>query len=461
MASSPLSSISDPVVDHTLSTPLRFFPIHKTELNLEAVLKCGQTFRWKRTQLQKPDNDSKIIRKLPLSQNGDIDDGRVLVEWSMASNDRTIVLRQDDEGIHYVSIYRPEEIQEYEEDCINNTTYKLLKKYFVLDISLVDLYKEWSKRDRIFSEKVGSGLGKWDGLRVVRQDSWETLISFICSANNNIPRITLMINRLCAEFGTLMAEARRGITVPKYNIKDDDPGCSSIDSYNYSFPTPNRLSQSDVLQKLKALGFGYRAGYVHKTSIKICEISSIGFTQHSWPDRFKNAIKEEDHKPINSNHQFKPLDFLTYLSEQEYEFTHKILTNEFPGVGPKVGDCICLFGLGFVKIVPIDIHIYKIALRDYHFDILSNTSPLKNRQLIKKENEKNQNTSKSRKSSLTPSPNKKKKKLTNNLSPTTKPPPLSRLNYLKIQNFFIQLWGPWAGWTQQILFLADLNKTPT
>ncbi|POW00637.1 hypothetical protein PSHT_12921 [Puccinia striiformis] len=422
MASSPLSSISDPVVDHTLSTPLRFFPIHKTELNLEAVLKCGQTFRWKRTQLQKPDNDSKIIRKLPLSQNGDVDDGRVLVEWSMASNDRTIVLRQDDEGIHYVSIYRPEEIQEYEEDY---------------------LYKEWSKRDPIFSEKVGSGLGKWDGLRVVRQDSWETLISFICSANNNIPRITLMINRLCAEFGTLMAEARRGITVPGYNIKDDDPGCSSIDSYNYSFPTPNRLSQSDVLQRLKALGFGYRAGYVHKTSIKICEIS------------------KEEQKPINSNHQFKPLDFLTYLSEQQYEFTHKILTNEFPGVGPKVGDCICLFGLGFVKIVPIDIHIYKIAIRDYHFDILSNTSPLKNRQLIKKENEKNQNISKSRKSSLTPSPNKKKKKLTNNLSPTTKPPPLSRLNYLKIQNFFIQLWGPWAGWTQQILFLADLNKTPT
>lgn len=56
-----------------------------------------------------------------------------------------------------------------------DTTYDLLRAYFVLDVSLVGLYQDWSRRDSVFSSKVASG--EWDGLRVVRQDSWETMVS--------------------------------------------------------------------------------------------------------------------------------------------------------------------------------------------------------------------------------------------------------------------------------------------
>jgi 3-methyladenine DNA glycosylase/8-oxoguanine DNA glycosylase len=140
--------------------------------------------------------------------------------------------------------------------------------------------------------------------------------------------------------------------------------------------------------------------------------------------------------------------------------------------------------------VPVDIHIYKIALRDYQLDLNSSTTTKKNPAnrsrpvgaKNKKESELDRSpsvrTKPSPSSSSKTSPSKKKKKSLDlpaqappNLSPSNKrkssnptssaPPALTRPNYIKIQQFFVSTWGPWAGWAQQILFLADLTKTPT
>ncbi|EFP85074.2 uncharacterized protein PGTG_11243 [Puccinia graminis f. sp. tritici CRL 75-36-700-3] len=522
--SSPLSSFSSTgdedkhdkgiESESELIVPVRFFPISRAELSLPAVLKCGQTFRWNRSQL---------ILKLPSTSDQQTHHGHhedrkpepddlhpspsvALQEWSMAWIDRTVVLRQDDQGIYYTALYRPSHIEEYDKDCKLNTTYDLLKAYFVLDVSLVNLYHDWSERDPVFSNKVASG--EWDGLRVVRQDSWETMISFICSANNNIPRISLMLNRLCATFGDPMPCPPLGITLPsmleRQNVVAHDPSSPRLEFF--SFPSPRRLSQPDVIDKLKLLGFGYRASYVYKTSIKLCEIASEAQKENRWPgfldpdcqestdkhNKQEEGEEEEEKPALLKKSSFEPQDFLDFLASQSYEQAHSKLVNQFPGVGPKVGDCICLFGLGFVHVVPVDIHIYKIALRDYQLDLNSSTTTKKNpanrdRSVgakNKKESELDRSSSVRTKPSPSPSsskasPSKKKKKksldlpsqVPSNLSPSNKrkssnptssaPPALTRPNYLKIQQFFVSTWGPWAGWAQQILFLADLTKAPT
>src|SRR4051812_12911863 len=65
----------------------------------------------------------------------------------------------------------------------------ILWDYFQLDVSLQDLYKDWSQADPNFAKKAPH----LRGIRMLRQDPWENLICFICSSNNNIARITQMV----------------------------------------------------------------------------------------------------------------------------------------------------------------------------------------------------------------------------------------------------------------------------
>jgi hypothetical protein len=92
-----------------LITPVRFFPISKAELSLPAVLKCGQTFRWNRSQLilklpssDQPNHNSHEDQK-PGTDDLDPSSSVALQEWSMAWIDRTVVLRQDGECIILMS----------------------------------------------------------------------------------------------------------------------------------------------------------------------------------------------------------------------------------------------------------------------------------------------------------------------------------------------------------------------
>jgi hypothetical protein len=89
---------------------------------------------------------------------------------------------------------------------------------------------------------------------------------------------------------------------------------------------------------------------------------------------------------------------------------------EFKGVGPKVASCVALFGLGLPGVVPVDTHVYQIAVRDYKF-VSTSTSKL------------------NAKPSITP------------------------IIHKKIQDKFEDIFGEFAGWAQQILFFADLKTT--
>jgi hypothetical protein len=82
-------------------------------------------------------------------------------------------------GVHYRSLYPMTSKEAYEADVSNDTTLSMLRRYFALDdgASLVELYADWSKRDANFTKKTSDG--RFAGIRVLKQDSWEALIAYV------------------------------------------------------------------------------------------------------------------------------------------------------------------------------------------------------------------------------------------------------------------------------------------
>jgi N-glycosylase/DNA lyase len=147
---------------------------------------------------------------------------------------------------------------------------------------------------------VSANLGK--GIRILNQDAVETLFSFIISQNNNIPRIKKSIEKLCQGLGE--EKEFEGI---KY----------------YAFPTVEKMSQAP-LEFYKEIGLGYRAEYVKKLAEKIVQ----GFSVNSLKALATNELKS-------------------------------VLTSLY-GVGPKVADCVSLFGFHRSDSFPVDTWIDKV-----------------------------------------------------------------------------------------------------
>ncbi|XP_035234135.1 N-glycosylase/DNA lyase-like, partial [Stegodyphus dumicola] len=185
---------------------------------------------------------------------------------------------------------------------------EMLRDYLNLHVKLEDLYKVWNKCDENFKEVSR----KFKGIRILRQDPVENLISFICSANNNIPRITSMVEKLCRNYGKEL--------------------CKIDGQLYYSFPTLESLSGKGVEEKLRNLGFGYRAKYINQAA-----------------------------KVLHENH---PPGWLETLRTVPYKDAHKALT-KLPGVGAKVADCVCLMSLDKYNAIPVDTHIWQVTVRDY------------------------------------------------------------------------------------------------
>ena len=114
----------------------------------------------------------------------------------------------------------------------------------------------------------------------------------------------------------------------------------------YSFPQLEALATEGVEQTLRDLGFGYRAGYIYKTA--------------------KLLVNE------------RPKYWLESLRDLSYSEAHNALL-ELTGVGAKVADCVCLMGLDKLEAVPVDTHVWQIAVRDYGFKSILNTKTLTNK----------------------------------------------------------------------------------
>ncbi|MDR2559173.1 MAG: DNA-3-methyladenine glycosylase 2 [Oscillospiraceae bacterium] len=139
------------------------------------------------------------------------------------------------------------------------------------------------------------------GLRLLRQEPFETLISFIISQNNNIPRITGIIEKLCAGFG------------------------ERITKKHFAFPTAEDLAEAD----LSAIGAGYRAGYIN------------------------DAARKVKSGEIN-------LDLIYDMQTEQAR--HELM--KIKGVGEKVADCVLLFAYG-KSTFPKDVHIKRAVHEFY------------------------------------------------------------------------------------------------
>ena len=160
--------------------------------------------------------------------------------------------------------------------------------------------------------------GFGNGIRILRQEPWEMIITFIISQQKTIPAIRQAVEALSRQYGTQLS-------VPAESELFGQPASGGF----YAFPTPEQLSRAS-LEDLLGLKLGYRAKYIKR----ICEDACAG-----------------------------RLD-LSLLAAMSYGDAMNYLTG-FYGIGEKVANCICLFGLHHIDAFPVDTWIKKILDREY------------------------------------------------------------------------------------------------
>lgn len=232
---------------------------------------------------------------------------------------RVVSLRQDATHLHYRSLFPTPSITA-EATSGNDNTEDLIRHYFNLEPNLSELYEQWAAADKNFKKKAL----QFTGIRILRQDAWEALVSFICSSNNNIARISQMVEKLCVNYGPLIGHI------------DEQP--------YHDFPMPSALTGQGVEARLRELGFGYRAKYIFRTAVMVANEREEG-----WLDSLRNPERPAFGKsPI-------PAGKMQEQGRTGYRQAHEGLL-ELQGVGPKVADCVCLMGLGWGEAVPVDTH---------------------------------------------------------------------------------------------------------
>lgn len=234
--------------------------IPKTELNIIDTLDCGQAFRFKAV------SDSEI------------------------------------EGVAFKKYLRLSQTDD--EICFYDTTqedYDLIwKNFFDLNTDYVTLKQDFSK-DKVLKEAIAYA----SGIRILQQDNFEILLSFVISQNNNIKRIKNSIDKLCKKYG------------------------EEILPNHYAFPTIEQLANI-TKEDLSELGLGYRDDYIVDCVQKV----------------YSGEIKLED------------------VAKMSLEDAKKELL-KIKGVGPKVCDCVLLFGFYKTECFPVDTWIKKVLAEYY------------------------------------------------------------------------------------------------
>jgi len=132
-------------------------PLPVAQLSLAAVLKCGQSFRW---SIFAADDTENSVQSS---------------EYRLCLKDRVICLRQTPDTLYYRAVFpdpQPTPALLPERD---RETLQWLNDYFQLNVDLVALYREWANKDKVFARFQG----RFEGIRILRQDPWETLISYV------------------------------------------------------------------------------------------------------------------------------------------------------------------------------------------------------------------------------------------------------------------------------------------
>lgn len=274
------------------------------ELRPSATLTTGQCFHWK--AVDEPDGSSAWGTHNATQWIG-------TVRIPHTSDYLVLLLRETVETTLYKVLYAPPEYEIPRTDDI-------LFQYFQLDHSLSLLYEEWSQEcSRL--KRVAACI---PGVRVIDQDPWECLVSFLCSSNNNIPRIFGMLAKIRRTYGRPLLTIRAGA------------GADEEETF-FSFPSFESLVAQATEDDLRSkCGMGYRAKYL---------LGTMDLLKSLGGETYLNSLRAV----------MSPLDVQEALIQ-------------FPGVGRKVADCIALFSLQQKESIPVDVHVWDMACRDYGFN---------------------------------------------------------------------------------------------
>lgn len=224
--------------------------------DLGLILDCGQAFRW-------TEKDGK---------------------WHGVAFSKPLTVYQTENKIIF--------------DCDETDFNKIWKNYFDFECNYEEITSKYN--DKYLSQAVKD----YNGIRILRQEPWEALCSFIISANNNIPRIKGIIDRLCENFG------------------DGESG-------QKAFPSAEKLATLTV-EDLAPLRSGFRAKYVIDAAQKVAN-GTVDF----------DAIEK------------KPIEF----GREELQ--------KINGVGAKVAECTLLYGFHKVEAFPVDVWVKRIMSEMY------------------------------------------------------------------------------------------------
>lgn len=357
---------------HMLSNEYTWYDlsINKTQFRPNFTLRMGQCFTWNRLDESIHCKEENII-------------------WVGIIGNNIYAIKQDNETTYYSNLSNYITNEMVDDQVI-------LYDYFQLHEDLVVLYQQWSNSCSRMKE-IAKVL---PGVRVIRQDPWECLVSFICSSCNNIKRITQMITSLKQKYGTYLGslyplkQSDNTITwsftkeVKQEDILED---ISCIDFY--SFPTIEQVANINEID-LRELGFGYRAKFLIETA-KI-----LYYKQQNSINLLMDLRLLAKQMQENKNDIEKMKVIATQIQDELIQL---------PGVGRKVADCVALFSLDSTFAIPVDTHVWEIAQRDYGPHLL----------------------------------------LTKSLTPKI---------YYEVRDLFIERFGEKAGWAHSILFAAELNE---
>ena len=182
----------------------------------------------------------------------------------------------------------------------------------------LDLDRDYSAIKEVLSsgdETITKAIDYGSGIRLLNQNRWETIISFIISQNNNIPRIKGCINTLSENFGE-KAGSFRG---KEY----------------YCLPSPEVLGKLDA-QELSSVRLGYRAPYLVKTGKQV----------------YEDGGEEYLDELVRKKSQQEIYEYLTGLH----------------GIGPKVANCIMLFAMKQYDSFPVDVWVKRVMNTLYGFE---------------------------------------------------------------------------------------------
>lgn len=252
--------------------------------DIKQILECGQCFRWDKIS----DTDYIVVAF-----------GRVI----------EITQKENEVTIHNTN-----------EEDFNN----IWLHYFDLETNYDEIKDNLSK-DEILRESIKYGYG----IRILNQDPFEMLISFIISARNSIPSIKKTVKKICEKWGD------------KIVYKGNE---------YYTFPTPEQIS-SATLEEIQETGASFRSKYIVDTIKKVNEALEV----------------KKDYEANKENYDERPeiLDYdLEYIKNLNDDECH-IALQKFMGVGAKVADCIMLFSMKKKSAFPVDVWVKRAMIHFY------------------------------------------------------------------------------------------------